>query len=80
MRRRCRNFLLLAQIDRHFGRHDISKEIVHALIERRMPIFAENRNILADQTYTALNSCMPVLAPNRSGRAMENYEQYALDA
>jgi hypothetical protein len=58
----------------------MSKEILYALIEKQMPIFADNRNILADPTYTALNYGMPVLAPNRSGRAMEHCEQYALDA
>lgn len=60
---------------RWLGRHDMSQEILHAAIQRQLPIFADNRSILADLHYTGRNSGVPVFAPNRSGRAMNYYEQ-----
>lgn len=60
---------------RWLGRHDMSKEILNVAVQRQLPVFADDRSILADLYYTGRNSGVPVYAPNRPGRAMNYYEQ-----
>ena len=61
---------------RQLGRADLSRQII-ALADHagKVPIYADNRDVLADLFYTGRNSGLMVYAPRPIGRPQNHYEQ-----
>jgi len=60
---------------RYLGRSEMSLRLLALAKANDVPIYAENRDILADLYYTGRASGVAIYAPDREGRPMNYYEQ-----
>lgn len=60
---------------RYLGRAEMSTWILALAKAEGVPVYAEDRSILADLFYTGRESGVTVYAPHRAGRPMSYYEQ-----
>ena len=65
---------------RQLGRADLSRQIIAMAVDKGgIPIYADNRDVLADLFYTGRDAGVTIYAPRREGRPRNHYEQrYAL--
>ena len=61
---------------RQLGRADLSRQIIAlSTTNNGVPIYADNRDVLADLFYTGRDAGLTVYAPRPDGRAGNHYEQ-----
>ena len=61
---------------RQLGRAELSRQIITLSQDAgNAPIYADNRDVLADLFYTGRNAELKVFAPRPTGRARNHYEQ-----
>ncbi len=61
---------------RQLGRADLSRQIIAlSAANNGVPIYADNRDVLADLFYTGRDAGLTIYAPRPKGRARNHYEQ-----
>ncbi|MGD9919694.1 MAG: ArnT family glycosyltransferase [Paenirhodobacter sp.] len=62
-------------LHRYLGRAELSTRILALAKANEVPVYASNRDILADLFYTGRDAGVTIYAPAPKGRAMSYYEQ-----